>query len=109
MSGMNRQTGKIILSDKEHTLQSIDDIITTPKGSRVMNRKYGSDLFELIDDPVNKKIDVYAAVAQSLDEFEPRFELESIKLSNDTDGRLFITVEGMYLPSQERLERRVGL
>lgn len=109
MSGMNRQTGKIILSDKEHTLQSIDDIITTPKGSRVMNRKYGSDLFELIDDPVNKKIDIYAAVAQSLDEFEPRFELESIKLSNDTDGRLFITVEGMYLPSQERLERRVGL
>lgn len=109
MSGMNRKTGKVILDDREHTLQSIDDIITTPKGSRVMNRKYGSDLFELIDDPVNKKLDIYAAVAQSLDEFEPRFELEGITLKHDSDGRLFIRVEGIYVPSQERIRREVGL
>ena len=47
MTGMDRETGKS-LSGIEHLRQSIRDILTTPIGSRVMRRDYGSRLFELL-------------------------------------------------------------
>jgi phage baseplate assembly protein W len=53
MIGMSAATGKA-LGDLSYLRQSIRDILTTPKGSRVMRRGYGSDLFELIDAPMNR-------------------------------------------------------
>ncbi|MGL4827152.1 MAG: GPW/gp25 family protein, partial [Vibrionaceae bacterium] len=47
---MNRFTGYSI-SELQHIKQSIQDILTTPLGSRVMRRDYGSAIFELIDQP----------------------------------------------------------
>jgi phage baseplate assembly protein W len=41
MQGMNRNTGRK-LSGVDHLRQSIVDILTTPIGSRVMRRDYGS-------------------------------------------------------------------
>lgn len=41
MRGMNSETGKTI-SGIEHLKQSIVDILTTPVGTRVMRRDYGS-------------------------------------------------------------------
>jgi phage protein D len=49
---MNRHTGSA-LDELAHLRQSIEDILTTPIGSRVMRRAYGSQLFELIDQPLN--------------------------------------------------------
>ncbi|HGJ5879100.1 MAG TPA: baseplate assembly protein, partial [Arsenophonus nasoniae] len=42
--GMNRQTGRFI-SENAHIAQSVQDILLTPVGSRVMRRDYGSLLF----------------------------------------------------------------
>ncbi len=52
VTGMNATTGRTI-SGKSHLRQSIADILTTPIGSRVMRRNYGSYLFDLIDQAEN--------------------------------------------------------
>ena len=53
MLGMSNRNGSY-LTDEEHLKQSIIDILTTPVGSRVICREYGSNLFKLIDQPVNR-------------------------------------------------------
>lgn len=65
-----------------HLRQSVRDILETPIGSRVMNREYGSRLFELLDDPTDQRfmVDVYAATAEAIRRWEPRFHLERVRL-----------------------------
>ena len=48
--GMNAESGRAI-SETAHILQSVRDILTTPIGTRVMRRDYGSEIFSLIDQP----------------------------------------------------------
>ena len=81
MIGMNRHTGRSI-DGLAHLAQSIYDILTTPKGSVVMNRAYGSDLPKIIDQPINKQtlIDLYMAVAEAIGAWEPRVYLTHISV-----------------------------
>ena len=53
LAGMARATGKA-MAGVDHIAQSIGDILTTPLGSRVMRRDYGSLLPQLIDAPLNR-------------------------------------------------------
>lgn len=48
MNGMDRRTGRLIEGDA-HLAQSVADILTTPVGSRLQRRTYGSLLPELLD------------------------------------------------------------
>lgn len=98
MDGINSSTGKR-LGGIEHLRQSIRDILTTPIGSRVMRRDYGSRLFELIDAPLNRNtlLDLYAATAEALDRWEPRFELVSCKAVSAEPGRVELDLVGKYL------------
>jgi uncharacterized protein len=97
---MSRVTGQSI-SDTEHLSQSIVDILTTPIGSRVMRRDYGSDLFFLIDKPINRGtiMRFQSAVIPPLAKWEPRLYVS--KLSFDIEqiasGILGMTLEGYYL------------
>ena len=77
--GMDRSTGKRIDSLK-HLKQSINDILTTPIGSRVMRREYGSELFKLIDKPMSAQLnsDCIAASAKALRKWEPRITVKKI-------------------------------
>ena len=72
MLGLHRTTGKK-LHGVDHIRQSIIDILTTPIGSRVMRRDYGSRLFELLDQPLHRQtvVQIYAATAEALF-IEPR-------------------------------------
>ena len=67
MRGMDANTGRA-LSGVDHLKQSVRDILTTPIGSRVMRRDYGSRLFDLIDNPGNPETvaDIVAESAQAL-------------------------------------------
>ena len=64
---MNVKTGRALVYSA-HISQSITDILTTPIGSRVMRRDYGSLLPELIDAPFNGStlLKLYGAVATAL-------------------------------------------
>ncbi|WP_163833288.1 GPW/gp25 family protein [Spartinivicinus ruber] len=99
MHGIDRVTGKR-LKGHAHLKQSIQDILTTPIGSRIMRRDYGSRLFELIDAPINPETitDIYAATAEALDRWEPRFRLEQIQVHDIRGGQITVTLSGEYRP-----------
>jgi hypothetical protein len=102
MKGMDKNTGKA-LEDKEHLRQSITDILTTPLGSRVMRRDYGSRLFELVDHPTSPAllVDIYAATAEAIKKWEPRLLVESVQADTIESGKISLTLTGRYRPSGE--------
>jgi phage baseplate assembly protein W len=84
---MSRSTGRG-LAYREHLAQSIGDILTTPVGSRVMRRAYGSDLPRLVDAPMNGEtvVDLYVATAEALDRWEPRIRLTRVQIAGAASG-----------------------
>lgn len=87
MTGMNSNTGRR-LDGRDHIRQSIVDILTTPIGSRVMRRTYGSLLPELIDQPLNgaTMLRACAATADALLRWEPRINIQSLTLSIEANS-----------------------
>lgn len=78
---ISRATGEPI-DDAAHISQSIQDILTTPRGSRIMRREYGSDLFELIDQPQSPALtlQIMAATVIALSTWEPRIRISSLQI-----------------------------
>lgn len=96
---MDRTTGRRI-TGMEHLKQSIADILTTPLGSRLERRTYGSLLPELIDQPSNARtrLRCYAAVASALMNWEPRLRVTRVGMTYGQQmGQATITLEGEYL------------
>jgi len=85
MNGMHATTGKP-LSGTAHLVQSVADILTTPIGTRIMRRDYGSRLPELIDQPWNgaNLVRMYGAIATALHRWEPRLNLTRLTLHPET-------------------------
>ena len=99
MQGTSALTGKP-LGGIDHLRQSIRDILTTPIGSRVMRRDYGSDLFKLIDAPMNRAtlLKIYTATAAAIAKWEPRFKLRTVTASSAAPGAIVLDMVGEYLP-----------
>lgn len=99
MDGINAETGKR-LGGIAHLRQSIRDILTTPIGSRVMRRTYGSRLFRLVDAPLNRStlLDLYAAAAEALDLWEPRIRVISVSAISVETGSIELDLVAEYLP-----------
>ncbi|WP_341812423.1 GPW/gp25 family protein [Wolbachia endosymbiont (group A) of Conops quadrifasciatus] len=98
MKGMSKETGKE-LEGIDHLKQSIIDILTTPIGSRIMKREYGSRVFELVDKPINRDftLEIFSATAEALQKWERRFKLEKVKITDVKEGRVTLDLEGVYL------------
>lgn len=104
MQGMSAIQGRS-LTGVEHLRQSVRDILTTPLGSRVMRRDYGSRLFDLIDRPysASTKLEILAATAEALMAWEPRIEVETVTLRTFTPGQILIDLVGRYLPNGQAI------
>lgn len=114
MQGMNAKTGEII-SGMDHLEQSIRDILTTPLGSRVMRRDYGSRLFDLLDRPMGPELvaDLQAAVVLAISMQETRIRLTRVTIgrmsknqgnNNEvSEGKIVINLEGHYLPEGRQI------
>lgn len=91
MRGLSATTG-LALEGEDHLRQSIADILTTPIGSRVMRRDYGSLLPELIDQPFNgaTQVKLYGATATALMRWEPRIRLTRIALAAGSEAGAFV-------------------
>ncbi|MBY0445834.1 MAG: GPW/gp25 family protein [Burkholderiales bacterium] len=78
MAGLNKHNGHAI-DDLAHIQQSVADVLTTPLGSRLMRRDYGSEIPALIDQPLNgaTRLRVMAATATALKKWEPRIRARS--------------------------------
>lgn len=96
MSGVNRTTGKAMQTDV-HIVQSIIDIVTTPLGTRLERRDYGSLLAELIDAPQNKatQLLLFASIAGPIRKWERRVRLNKVALGDmSAAGRPTLTIDG---------------
>ena len=96
MRGMDAATGRAI-DGIAHLRQSIADILTTPIGTRVMRRDYGSLLMELIDQPFNgtTRVRLFGATATALMRWEPRIRLTRVDLVPGTEpGSFLLDIEG---------------
>ncbi len=100
MTGIDHTSGRY-LSGLDHLKQSINDILTTPIGTRVMRREYGSRLPRLVDAPLNSStlVDLYSATAEALQRWEPRFKLSAVTTDTvGSTGKVELLLTGEYLP-----------
>jgi phage baseplate assembly protein W len=106
--GMQASTG-VAINGVDHLMQSIHTILTTPVGSRVMRRSFGSLLPELIDQPDNAatRVRVFAAVAGALMRWEPRLRISRVQLASGAPrpGR---AGAGRHLHAQRRPAAAAG-
>jgi phage baseplate assembly protein W len=114
MIGMKASTGGAT-AGLDHLYQSIEKILTTPLGTRIARRNFGSELPELIDAPNNAatRVRLYAAVATALMQWEPRLKLTRVSLTIDTStvvsGVQAIDIEGSTTISADLVSTRVQL
>lgn len=104
MNGIDAHSGAA-LSGFDHLRQSVHNILTTPLGSRVMRRDYGSRLYRLVDEPMNRStiLDLYAATAEALGKWEPRLDLQSMRADELAPGRVSLSMVARYLPTGEEI------
>jgi phage baseplate assembly protein W len=114
MRGMNASTGRAT-AGIAHLYQSIAKILTTPIGTRIARRDFGSELPELVDAPNNgaTRVRLYAAIATALMQWEPRLRLTRVQLSDDlTDtgaGVQVVDIEGTTTETDEPVSTRIQL
>ena len=108
MIGMDRRTG-LPISGVEHLRQSIEDILTTPLGSRLMRPEYGSTIRRFLDLPVSEgwKSAVQAEAARALKRWEPRLELTQVQVLSVLGGRITFRLSGIYKGDSQLLEVNV--
>lgn len=96
---MDSTTGRHI-TGIAHVRQSVADILTTPLGSRLERRNYGSLLPSLIDQPDNAhtRLRCYAAIASALMKWEPRLRVTRVGMTaGDRPGQATVDLQGDYL------------
>ena len=100
MSGFSRHDFSP-LSGWSHVEQSIGVIVSTPIGSRVERRDFGSRIPDLLDAPQNRFtiMDLAVATAEAIDQWEPRFRLTHVQVTQaGKDGHLGLSIQGDYMP-----------
>lgn len=92
--GMSRSTGRSI-EDIEHIRQSIADILLTPIGARVMRREYGSEIFRLMDAPMNgaTRLRIMAATVIAIINWEPRVRVTALDMEETFAGEMILSID----------------
>lgn len=98
------------ISGLDHYAQSVVDILTTPIGSRVMNRSYGARCISRLDAPMNAalKAELTADVAEALAAHDPRGKLRRVTVDFAAAGEIQLTIETEYLGAAQAIPVRLG-
>lgn len=86
MTGLNPVTGRAVDPQSDDYIRlAVADILTTPIGSRVMRRDYGSYLPDLVDQPLNSltRIKLYGATALALLRWLSIARLKTVRLETE--------------------------
>lgn len=112
--GMSRTTGTSLV-DLDHLRQSVGDILTTPIGSRIERREYGSDVPDLIDAPYNDttRLQLMSAIVSALARWEPRVQVLKLEIVPQDDPGKFsldldLVVDADGIPSDTGLTVRLN-
>jgi uncharacterized protein len=114
MIGMHATTGRPTTC-LAHLCQSITKILTTPLGTRLARRDFGSELPELVDAPNNDttRVRLYSATATALMRWEPRLHLTRVQLSTEAteagQGVQVVDIEGWTTETGDPVSTRIQL
>lgn len=104
MAGIDRKTGRP-LGGFAHVVQSINVIMATRLGDRVMRRHFGSSAFTLLGRMLTADhiVRFFAVYCLAVELWEPRFKVvRVIPLATSVDdvrlGRFAFAIEGEYRP-----------
>lgn len=96
MKGMNSSTGRPLSGD-DHLNQSINNLLTTPKGTRVLRRDYGCGLFDLVDSPLDAILvsNIRKETAVAINRWEPRLKIQRVYVLEAGNGFIEVAIEGI--------------
>lgn len=100
-----------VLNDIEQIYQSIEDILTTPIGTRLMMREYGSLLADLIDQPTSDVIllQMYSAIYTALFIWEDRVSIERVQVHHVDKGGMTVDLEVVLNKIQQKTNLQIPL
>lgn len=103
--GLHPDTGAQTTDDLQLAI-SLRDLLTTPIGSRVMRRDYGSRIPDLIDAPLNGPtlLRLASAAYIAIARWEPRLQISRVRFipRADQPGRLTVAL------TVQRLDKPAG-
>ena len=85
-----------VVSDEEDIKQSLEILLTTQLGERVMNPTYGAGMNPMIFEPLTSNLKTFMTemVRRAIVRFEPRIKLDTLEMndSGELEGRILIEV-----------------
>jgi phage baseplate assembly protein W len=102
VAGMNRETGQRLSDGWPHTVQSIMDIISTPKFTRVWRREYGGPGAYLQDKPATQEtlLEFTSVIGEAIIKWEPRYRLYRMWFEDaNQSGSFILNIDGVYYPN----------
>ncbi|GAB5125463.1 TPA: GPW/gp25 family protein [Escherichia coli] len=104
MIGIDSATGRY-LHGNEHLRQSVTDILSTPVGSRVLLREYGSRIFSLLDNPQDDftRVRIVRETVTALERWEPRLTLRRVEVTWAGEGSAWLTLVGVNNETQDTI------
>lgn len=108
---ISRQSGQALKTEIDSIRQSIEDILGTPIGTRIMRREYGSLLAELLDQPINDSLVLkcYSAIYTAINRWEDRISISQINISSVKGNGLIFDIEGVSPVSGQQMNLRIPL
>lgn len=99
------------LNDIEQIYQSIEDILTTPIGTRLMRREYGSLLADLLDQPTSDVtlLQMYSAIYTALFIWEDRVSIERVQISHVGKGSMTVDLEAVLNKTQQKSNLQIPI
>ncbi|MFN8134127.1 MAG: GPW/gp25 family protein [Bacteroidales bacterium] len=93
----NKAAEVAMLSDVEDIQSSLEILLTTRPGERVMRPDYGCNLDELLFEPLTTTFKTYIKdlVSTAILYYEPRIEVNNIELDDtgELEGRIVISID----------------
>ena len=89
--------------DLENIRECIWIILSTRRGERVMRPDFGSNFFNLVDNPINEKFkaNLRYEVYRAIEEWEPRIKTRKVNIYLQNPYQVVITVEFVILVTDE--------
>ncbi len=98
--------GVAMASDEEDVRQSLEILLRTRPGERVMQPRYGCDIYRFVFDRLDANVvaDLRDAIAQAILFFEPRVVLEDVRvdIADPLGGRLRVEIVYRIIATNNR-------
>lgn len=103
---VNQITGKVLMSEYEQDIKdSIQIILSTAKGERIMHPDFGCDIYNYIFASINIATisSIEKSTRDALTAWEPRIKVTDVKAASaEADNRINITIEYIVSKTNNR-------